>query len=69
MKNETQEVKSRNNEIYTYIRVGQGRQDGGCEWDIKDGGNYISLSILLSIVLTFGTMLMFHKLQKRKQLK
>jgi len=63
------EEKSRNNEIYTYIGVGQGRNDGGCEWDIKDGGNYISLSILLSIVLTFGTMLVFHKLQKRKQLK
>ena len=51
------------------VLMGQGRKDGGCEWDIKDGGNYISLSILLSIVLTFGTMLVFHKLQKRKQLK
>lgn len=63
------EEKSRNNEIYTYIGVGRGRKDGGCEWDIKDRDNYISVSILLSIVLTFGTMLIFHKLQKRKQLK
>ena len=43
---------------------GQGRKDGGCKWDIKVGGSYISLRILLSIVLTFGTMLIFHILKK-----